>query len=271
MKRPEYSWDLPDAIRARLGDNSYGAQRVIAEDGYALLVLHEPPEPDMQEREHAVFLNTPDGHWAFHGRPHGEQALAALLDRYQAALDVNDALYEKANHASAVFAVIERLRPLVRAAVNLSAALQKARDEVHQDKMLITARDHAQDVARNAELLLADAQLALNYHLARQAEVQTRAAEAGHRAQQKLNILAAFTFPTMALATVFGMNLHSGLEDLHPVGFWLVFVAGGLLGLAVGAWVKALHLPGVGERTVSDKASPGNRALEDGPTNRNKR
>lgn len=241
MTRPEYSWELPEEIRARLGDDSYGAQRVIAEGGFALLVLHEPPQPDVNERQHAVFLHSPDGLWSFQGQAHGEQALTALLDRYQQALDAGDALYEGAHSASRVFSVIERLRPLVRATANVSATLQKAREAVRQDRTLITARDRAQELARNADLLLADAQLALNYHLARQAEAQTRAAEEGQRAQQKLNLLAAFTFPTMALATVLGMNLHSGLEDLHPVGFWLVFAAGGVLGLAVGAWVRAPH------------------------------
>jgi hypothetical protein len=243
MTRPEYSWELPEAIRARLGQDNYGAQRAIAEAGHVLLVLHEPPKPGAHEREHAVFLHTPDGQWAFHGQPHGEQALTAVLDRYQKALDGNDALYEKAQHAAALFDVIERLRPLARAAANLSVALQKARELTRQDKAVITARDRAQELSRNADLLLADAQLALNFHLAKQAEAQTRAAEDGQRAQQKLNLLAAFTFPPLALATVFGMNLHSGLEDLHPVGFWLVFAAGGLLGAVLGAWVKARPTP----------------------------
>lgn len=243
MTRPDYRWDLPEAIRARLGQDSYGAQRVIAEGGHALLVLHEPPKAGEQDREHAVFLRTPDGHWAHHGHPHGEQVLASLLDRYQKAVDVSDALYEQAHTASAMFAVIERLRPLARATANLSGALQKAREAARQDRPLITARDHAMELSRHADLLLADAQSALSYHLAKQAEAQTRAAEQSHRAQQKLNTLAAFTFPTMALATVLGMNLHSGLEDLHAVVFWLVFLAGGVLGAAVGAWVRANATP----------------------------
>ena len=239
MTRPEYSWNLPEAIRERLGLDNYGAQRAIAEAGHVLLVLHEPPKPGAQVREHAVFLRTPDGQWAYHGQPHGEAMLVALLDRYQKALDGNDAQYEDAQDASALFAVIERLRPLARAAANLAQALQKTRELVRQDKVVITARDQAQELSRNADLLLADAQLALNFHLAKQAEAQARAADAGQRAQQKLNLLAAFTFPTMALATVFGMNLHSGLEDLPPVGFWLVFLAGALMGGVLGAWVTA--------------------------------
>jgi Mg2+ and Co2+ transporter CorA len=239
MKRPEYSWDLPEAIRERLGQDNYGAQRAIAEADHVLLVLHEPPKPDTQMREHAVFLRTPDGHWAYQGQPHGESVLMALLDRYQKALDRNDAQYDNAQDASALFEVIERLRPLARAATNLAQALQKTRELVRKDKTVITARDQAQDISRHADLLLADAQLALNFHLAKQAEAQARAADAGQRAQQKLNLLAAFTFPTMALATVFGMNLHSGLEDLPPVGFWLVFVAGALMGGVLGAWVTA--------------------------------
>lgn len=100
-------------------------------------------------------------------------------------------------------------------------------------------RDRSVDIARGFELLLADARLALEFRLARSAEAQARAAEAGTRAQNKLNILAAIAFPLMCVSTVFGMNLQSGLEDKPVLAFWLVFLGGLGLGLFVKGWVSS--------------------------------
>lgn len=43
----------------------------------------------------------------------------------------------------------------------------------------------------------------------------------------------------MAVSTVFGMNLHSGLESVPYAAFWLVFLGGLLLGMVVKGWVSA--------------------------------
>ena len=97
--------------------------------------------------------------------------------------------------------------------------------------------------ARGFELLLANARLALDYRLAKQAEAQTQAALAGTRAQLKLNTLAALTFPLMTVAAVFGMNLHHGLENQAGWLFWAVFAAGLVLGLVVKSWVRGAPPP----------------------------
>jgi Mg2+ and Co2+ transporter CorA len=57
------------------------------------------------------------------------------------------------------------------------------------------------------------------------------------KAQQKLNVLAAWTFPLMTLAAVFGMNLRGGFENLPEIYFWLIFAAGIVLGMMAKAWV----------------------------------
>jgi hypothetical protein len=62
-----------------------------------------------------------------------------------------------------------------------------------------------------------------------------RAALANLRAQEKLNTLAAWTLPLMAVAAVFGMNLRSGGEALGAWLFWAVLA----VCMAVGWWVKA--------------------------------
>ena len=45
------TWNLPEAIRVRLGQSTYGRQRAIVEEGHLLLVLHKPPGPDDRGRE----------------------------------------------------------------------------------------------------------------------------------------------------------------------------------------------------------------------------
>ena len=56
-------------------------------------------------------------------------------------------------------------------------------------------------------------------------------AQAGHR----LNLLAALALPLMAVASVFGMNLPSGLEGGGTAAFWVIVGASLLLGAAVYA------------------------------------
>lgn len=256
MSRIDYPWELPEAIQRRLGRDSYGAQRAIHEQGHLLLVLHEPPSQAGGARQHAVFLRRPDGEWLHHGQPGGEASLVRLLGQYQSMLDNAQRRYEKAQSAESLFELIEKARPLSRAATNLHAALQAARQAVGDDTGLITARDHAADLSRGLELLHADAQSALAFRLARNAEEQTQAAMASTRAQNKLNTIAALTFPLMTVAAVFGMNLGSGLEGGSLLWFWLVFAAGLALGWMVKNWVQSGSQPTLGASKTHHKAEP---------------
>lgn len=236
MKRADYNWKLPFAIEQRLGMESYGAQRAIFEDEHLLLVLHEPPVRASNEREHAVFLRTPEGAWLYHGQDKGEFVLDRVLDAYQKELGNAQTHYAAARNADELFEVLDRVIPLARAAANAADALQSAREKVRADRKLITARDRGVDLARGFELLLADARLALDHRLARNAEEQSQAAAEFGRAQHKLNIIAALTFPLFTVATVFGMNLKSGLEELPLVAFWAVLALGLMIGFFVKAW-----------------------------------
>jgi CorA-like Mg2+ transporter protein len=240
MARSQYKWTLPVEITARLGSESWGAQRAIFEVQQLLLVLHAPPKADSNERESEVFFRQPSGKWLYKGVEHGERSLTKFLDDYRALLAALETRYEKAMDIDALFAVIDSLIPLARSTANTKLALQSARESLGNDAFIIDMRDRSVDIARGFEVLLADARLALNYRVARSGEEQIRAAEAGNRAQQKLNILAAMAFPLMSVSTVFGMNLHSGLENQHFVAFWLVFLGGVALGLFVKRWVIAV-------------------------------
>jgi hypothetical protein len=239
MKRSQYKWNLPAEISDRLGSESWGAQRALFEAGHLLLVLHAPPAADGNEREHEVFLRQPDGKWLYKGNERGDHALKKYLEEYRDLYTLLENRFEKAANIDTLFVIIDRLIPLARSAGNMKLALQSAREAIEGDSFVIDMRDQGVEIARGFELLLADARLALEFRLARSAEEQTRAAEAGNRAQHKLNILAAIAFPLMSVSAVFGMNLRSGVENLHIVAFWLVFMGGIGLGLYVKGWVSA--------------------------------
>ncbi len=238
MARSQYKWTLPAAITARLGSESWGAQRAIVEAGHLLLILHMPPKPDSNDRDHEVFYRQPSGEWQHEGRERGEHALRKFLDDYRTLLDELEMRFEKVADIDGLFAVIDRLIPLARSSGNMKAALQSARESLGNDAFLIDMRDRTVEIARGFELLLADARQALEFRVARSAEEHTRAAEVSNRAQQKLNFLSAVAFPLMAVSGLFGMNLHSGLESSF-LAFWLVFLGGLGLGLFVKGWVSS--------------------------------
>jgi len=237
MKRKEYQWQLPPEIERRLGDSTYGRQRAIFEADHLLLVLHAPPSADDLHRECLVFLRTPDGRYFCNGQENGEAKLKALLASYQTLLQRYEKAYALSKEAKDLFGIIEAVAPVSHAAGNLRNAVQSARELVREDRLLIAVRDEAYDLARNLELLLSDAKTALDYRIAEHAEAQADRAEEMTVAQHKLNVLAALTFPLMAIATIFGMNLLHGMEDQSPLFFWVVFAMGLVVGALTKGWV----------------------------------
>lgn len=237
MSSSNRNWKLPPEIEARLGEGTTGPQRVVFEAGHLLLVLHEPPGPDDSKRQGKLFLRDQSGGFSTEATPDGKAELRELLERYRAKLMECEEMYEKANTATDLFKLLERLAPLNRSSTNLAAALQAARERVKDDKFFINVRDESHELSRSFDLLVADSRLALDYRIARNAEEQAERTDQMAEAQHKLNVLAAFTFPVMALATLLGMNLTHGLEEKSPALFWTVLVAGIGLGFAVKAWV----------------------------------
>jgi hypothetical protein len=237
MKRKRYDWKLPREIEKRLGETTYGRQRAIFEADHLFIVLHAPPADDAPERECVLFLRTPEGKYLCNGKEGGEGRLRRLLSSYDGLFEKYDGLYDKAASSADLFNVINAIAPINRATTNLHNALQSARSFVEGDSFLIAMRDEAYEVSRNFELLLGDAKLALDYRIARNAEAQAAKAEEMTSAQHKLNVLAAVTFPLMAIATLMGMNLTHGLENRPPSLFWAVVIAAGVVGLAVMGWV----------------------------------
>jgi hypothetical protein len=231
------TWNLPEAIRSRMGHATIGRQRAIVEDNHLLLVLHRPPGPDDSKRDGLLFWRNPAGEWQFNRGGPGPGALKRHLQVYAELEAKLAADYEKAETTTALFDLLETLTPLGRAARNQHLALQAAREAFKSDPFLIEVRDLAYELERNLDLQLEDVRNALSYRTARDGEEQARLGREALRASHRLNVVAALFLPLTAITSVFGMNLPHGLGGQTSVLFWLVFIAGLGLGFLMKRWV----------------------------------
>lgn len=232
------AWDVPAAFRQRLGD-SVGKQRLMHADGHLLLVLHRPPKVDETQRVGRYFWRKPDGTWQG-CEPGGRSiSLAGHFAEFHDAVEKLDRSEEQANSAHDYFAVISALGPLHRTVRNLHKVLQEARDAVPEDRELINQRDRAYELERNTELLHTDAKNGLDFAVARQAEKQAASSHRMAVSAHRLNLLAAFFFPLATVATVLGVNLRHGWEELQPpYPFLLMLGAGLFFGLILALFVS---------------------------------
>lgn len=231
------SWELPESITKRLGARTLGKQRAIVEDGHVLLILHRVPKPDAREPEPIVFWRQPDGTWLHRGPGSGLVALKTHVEEYERAEEKLHAAYDRAETATDFFHVLEEAGPLDRATRNLHAALQTAREGIRGDRELIGLRDEAGEIDRSTELLYNDAKGGLDFAIAKRGEEQAALGRQSLQTGHRLNVLAALFFPLTAIASIFGMGLRSGLDELGPWFFWLVVVASFLLGMGFRSWV----------------------------------
>lgn len=206
------------------------------EADHLLVILHAPPQPGQDEREARVFWRLPDGTWkASKGK--GSKALSEHIAEYQTLLDVMESEEDRAVSADDFFRVLERATPVARSCRNMHQALQQARDLAPEDRDLITARDDAYAVERNADLLVADIRNGFELYVAKKTEEMTRSGHAMAVAGHRLNTLAALFLPTTAVAAVLGMNLQHGWETVAPPGpFVTAVLAGIVMGIGVKTW-----------------------------------
>lgn len=224
-------WIVPEAISSRLGREP-GPQRAMLEEGHLLIILHQLPQPDEHQRKAALFLRNPAGEWKTNLKGNGLTALADHLRSFDDALAVLEQAENKANTASEYHTVLEQIAPVLRTSRGLHRALQQAREMLKTERELINLRDQAAGIERNAELLLQDAQFGLNFTVARQAESQAAISRQMAATAHRLNLLAALFLPLTALASIFGMEIHSRLPDT-PANFLLICLGGLGLGLVV--------------------------------------
>ena len=239
MKLPRFWQLLPDEIKARFGQKRSGKQRAMVADGHLLLVLHKVPQSGKREREGVFFWRKPDGAWES-DRGGGYLRVVEHVEEYDAAEVALSREYEQVKNAEDCFALLEKIGPLHHAARSLHATLQAAREGIPHDRDLIDLRDWAYDLERTLELLYADTKNAMDFRIARQAEEEARLSVQSVKLANRLNVLAAIFFPLTALASIFGMNLRSGLEDSPTWMFWLILFAGVLFGAGLSWWVVSL-------------------------------
>ena len=247
MKIP-ISWDLPKEIVERFGQTP-GRQRAMFADGHLLLVLHKAPSADESERRGAFFWRKPNGEWESTERGRGVKMLRAHVEAYADLQKQLEKAYEDAQEADDYFHILEQAAPLSHATNNLHDVLQTAREAIHEDRDIIDLRDWAYQIERGFELLYTDTKNALDYSIAKRAEEEAKLSHQAVQTGHRLNILAAIFFPLTAIASLFGMNLRSGLEDSPTWVFWAVFLAGIAVGLVVREWA----LGNLGKRARSVK------------------
>lgn len=211
----------------------------MAAEGHLLLVLHKAPTEGKREREGIFFWRNPEGEWATSVKGTGLPALRRHIETFELAEEHYDKALDQANDAEDYFTILQNVGPLLHAAKNLHSTLQSAREAIREDRDIIDLRDQAYDVERSLELLYTGTKNALDFHTARQSEEETQLSLKSIQTESRLNILAAIFFPLTAIASVFGMNLPSGLEKAPFTVFWLVFLGGILLGFLTRGWVRS--------------------------------
>lgn len=212
-----------------------GGQRCLTGDDELLLIVHEVPKLKVPERDARYFIRREDGTWE-DGTGQGLNALAALLDRYQSTIDAYEAQVDEVDTAEEVFSIIRHAGPMARSLRNLCSALGQAVDLAREDRVLLELRDRSQDVRRAAELLYHDAKLTLDFWQAESAEEHQLAAERLNVIASRLNLLAGFFLPLVAMGGLLGMNVDIP-QEFKQAFWWILMVggmSGGLLLLAVG-------------------------------------
>lgn len=208
-------WDVPQEFHDRLGER-VGRQRAMIAAGHLLLVLHRPPKPNEMERQGRFFWRKPDGSWDSNELGSGQTALEKHLVDFTDRIIELDRQQEAAKLSTEYFSVLEATAPVHRAARNLHATLQHARQECPQIHELINFRDRAYEIERNSELLYEDTKNGLEFAVAKRAEEQADSSHKMALASHRLNQLAAFFFPMVTLASIFGTNLKHTLEESQP-------------------------------------------------------
>ncbi len=227
------TWKLPDELIARLGTKA-GRQRLIKHGLQVLLVLHDAPKPDENDRRGVLFWRDDAGQWKGSNGIAGPTGLAKHLDEYAKKLDAFDLLEAQAETANDYLPLLDGLAPIVRSARNQLQVFEDARREVPEDRSLIDHRDRAYELSRMAELLYDDAKNRMEVAIVKRAEEQAHAAHHMLNASHRLNVMVACFFPFATLGAIFGTTLTdnwSWSQTEVPFAIFIIAscIAGGIL------------------------------------------
>ena len=218
--------DLLDQLSSRTG-----CQRcLVGVHGEMLLVLHDVPKPGEPERKALFFWH--DAQKVWHGCDgKGLQGLAHLLDDYAKAIDEQEAIVDDADTAKEIFDLLRKAAPLARSSRNLYHALLDASEKLPKDRDLRLARDRAHENERASDLLYGDARVTLEFIRAERAEEQAKSSDRLARLGFRLNLMAGFFLPLVALGGLMGMNVK--LPEFMLDGFWFIFTGGLVVGVLI--------------------------------------
>lgn len=220
-------FDLEDELLDQLS-NRPGNQRCVVGRDELLLVVHEVPKPGVPERDALFFWRRMDEVWTDYSGGRGLKRLSELQDRYTKVIDDHELEVETSETAEEVFSLARATGPLARAARNQALAIEQALGQDEDNRELRSFRDRAREIERAAEQLSHDAKLNMDYWMAERSEEQQESTEKLNRIVFRLNLLAGFFLPLVALAGLFGMNVR--LPGFVDGWFWLIFVGGLLVG-----------------------------------------
>jgi Mg2+ and Co2+ transporter CorA len=224
------AWNVPEEFKSRLGDSA-GRQRAMQYEGQLLLVLHAPPGPDDDHRDARFFWRDATGTWKASGiTGTGIAALRNHLEDFAGRLDKLEARFQAADTATEYFELLQAIAPIHRTTRNLHAALQNAREMLPNDREIISLRDRAGELEREAELLHTDSKNGMDYTVARRSEEFAGRSYDMAVSSHRLNLLAALFFPIATASSIFGMNLHHGLDERNAEIFYMVLMLSLLVG-----------------------------------------
>ncbi len=227
------SFELPQSLAHHIG-KSVGRQRVLTDDGAVLIVLHRPPIDDHWKREGVFLLKARSGEW----QCKGEQSPRLLLDSYRAAAQGFDDELEEGDAPGPLFALLDRLVPLRRAARNIHAVLAEAGELIPDDRELAEWINFSYETERGLDLLYDDIRHSIDSHIARIEEAQMELTKQSLVATNRLNLLVALFLPLATIASVLGMNLDHGFDRKDPRVFFGVVLFGVLLGIGVLRYIQ---------------------------------
>ena len=228
-----FNWDVPLPLRRRVSQIP-GQQRALAFEEHLVLLLHAVPTGRSWKRHVCLFWRSPDGQWMSTEQGDGLASLRTHCESYAAAVQEIEDQTERLESTRECHQLRRRLAPIHRAAHNLSSALLEAHQAFPDDEGLLACHNASLNVRRATDLLTEDIRNTFEFAMAQEAERQSRTA-------YRLSMLTATFFPIMTFATIFGMNIASGLERQPVWLFWLMVAFGVGGGLVVRGVVADDH------------------------------
>ncbi|MDP0501030.1 MAG: CorA family divalent cation transporter [Verrucomicrobiota bacterium JB022] len=240
-RRLPTDWALPHALLDRLTPSG-GRQQALFADGHLLLYLHRLPDDDSPDREGVVFYRRPDGVWLNEKEPRGLLLLGEMLDDYDNRVDALDDRLDASQRVKDYYEILTAVHPILRAVRNLASTLDRSQEYIVDPELLpYIERTHV--ISRTAELLLTEAKMAMDYAIAQDSELQSQVNLEMAKSSHRLNLMVALFLPITALASVFGMNLTSGLEGTGDWLFWALMGIGALLGYLLRIFIERAQVP----------------------------